>query len=566
MRDNILSNNHGEGSRLNKNMTSLDRDISKSQHSLIKNHFADLHSDNNQLSLNTKNPANETGLPNELKAGIENLSGHSLDDVKVNYNSSKPAQLQAHAYAQGTEIHLAPGQERHLPHEAWHVVQQKQGRVKPTVQLKDTVNINDDTSLEKEADVMGSKALQMNIFDTITKQTTVNQNNPELNNQDNVTQRKLIFHTPKNTKKNKKHNKGWRSFENTVFESGSLTEDEIKAINIKILQQACSDIPTLQERMEESNNNSVIVERGLHCDQQDSESLEYTPESEPHLTIKFVTLGGANKASFHVFAKKVEDSWNYSHVQANNEDAKKLLEEVDNVQGDMELDDDPISEGEQAVYSNGVLQHPNDKKLLDQLWVEGDIEGLINLGHSLMQEGDEVALDLVEDIKVLVSEMQAQREANSYSGNTTQFKQNEQTNGGAQVIQLGKKGNKKQEKQKAAAKNKRRSEQSKADRNAFRALQYETTSKQDARSKQKAARKFKGNLAHGFGDSNSGKQGKTKAGLKSINKEVAEKKKADKLAKRQAAAKKKHQEWLDRQDRDDRGGAGNGHGVLVSDN
>jgi hypothetical protein len=27
-----------------------------------------------------------------------------------------------------------PGQEQHLPHEAWHVVQQKQGRVKPTGQ------------------------------------------------------------------------------------------------------------------------------------------------------------------------------------------------------------------------------------------------------------------------------------------------------------------------------------------------------------------------------------------------------------------------------------------------
>ncbi|HAP61901.1 MAG TPA: hypothetical protein DCR93_21180, partial [Cytophagales bacterium] len=36
----------------------------------------------------------------------------------------------------GTDIHLAPGQQKHLPHEAWHVVQQKQGRVKPTLQPK----------------------------------------------------------------------------------------------------------------------------------------------------------------------------------------------------------------------------------------------------------------------------------------------------------------------------------------------------------------------------------------------------------------------------------------------
>lgn len=109
---------------------------------------------------------NNTGLPDNLKSGIENLSGHSMDDVKVHYNSSKPAQLNAHAYAQGTNIHLASGQEKHLPHEAWHVIQQKQGRVKPTIQTKG-VAINDDKSLEKEADVMGSKALQMKEKSTI---------------------------------------------------------------------------------------------------------------------------------------------------------------------------------------------------------------------------------------------------------------------------------------------------------------------------------------------------------------------------------------------------------------
>lgn len=103
---------------------------------------------------------NNTGLPDNLKAGIENLSGYSMDDVKVHYNSDKPAQLQAHAYAQGTDIHIGPGQEKHLPHEAWHVVQQKQGRVKPTVQMKGGEQVNDDAGLEKEADVMGEKALQ----------------------------------------------------------------------------------------------------------------------------------------------------------------------------------------------------------------------------------------------------------------------------------------------------------------------------------------------------------------------------------------------------------------------
>ncbi len=101
---------------------------------------------------------NRTGLPDQLKSGIETLSGYSMDDVKVHYNSSKPAQLNAHAYAQGNQIHLGAGQERHLPHEAWHVVQQKQGRVRPTLQMKGGVGVNDDAGLEREADVMGAKA------------------------------------------------------------------------------------------------------------------------------------------------------------------------------------------------------------------------------------------------------------------------------------------------------------------------------------------------------------------------------------------------------------------------
>ncbi len=116
---------------------------------------------------------NTTGLPDKLKSGIEHLSGIDISDVKVHYNSSQPTQLNAYAFAQGNQIHIAPGQEKHLPHEAWHVVQQKQGRVKPTKQLKGKVNINDDTGLEKEADVMGTKALQMY---PITQNFSISQN------------------------------------------------------------------------------------------------------------------------------------------------------------------------------------------------------------------------------------------------------------------------------------------------------------------------------------------------------------------------------------------------------
>ena len=102
----------------------------------------------------------DTGLSDQIKMGIENLSGYSLDDVKVHYNSDKPAQLQALAYTQGTDIYVASGQEKYLPHEAWHVVQQKQGRVYPTIQ-SNGMNINQDNVLEYEADIMGEKALSI---------------------------------------------------------------------------------------------------------------------------------------------------------------------------------------------------------------------------------------------------------------------------------------------------------------------------------------------------------------------------------------------------------------------
>lgn len=103
--------------------------------------------------------ANRSGLPDQLKSGVEQLAGVSMDDVRVHHNSPRPAALQAQAYAQGSEIHLGPGQAHHLPHEAWHVAQQKQGRVQPTMQVSG-VPVNDAAGLEHEADVMGRRALQ----------------------------------------------------------------------------------------------------------------------------------------------------------------------------------------------------------------------------------------------------------------------------------------------------------------------------------------------------------------------------------------------------------------------
>jgi Domain of unknown function (DUF4157) len=112
-----------------------------------------------QLKQEEGSGRNDTGLPDRLKAGIESLSGMSLDGVRVHYNSAQPAQLNALAYAQGDQIHVGPGQEKHLPHEAWHVVQQAQGRVKPTMQMKDGVAAKDDQTQEHESALAGVRAV-----------------------------------------------------------------------------------------------------------------------------------------------------------------------------------------------------------------------------------------------------------------------------------------------------------------------------------------------------------------------------------------------------------------------
>ena len=109
------------------------------------------------------NHKNNTGIPDDLKLGMENLTGISLNDVRVHRNSNEPSNFSALAYAKGSNIHLGPGQEKHLPHELGHIVQQKQGRVKPTMQVNENIKINDDNNLEKDADNLGDKALQTSI-------------------------------------------------------------------------------------------------------------------------------------------------------------------------------------------------------------------------------------------------------------------------------------------------------------------------------------------------------------------------------------------------------------------
>ena len=101
---------------------------------------------------------NMTGIPTQMKLDFERRSGLSFDDVRVHYNSDKPAKIGALAYTRAPQVFIAPRQELQLKHELGHVVQQKQGLVQPTKYIKGAA-INDSTDMEKRANHIFSQPI-----------------------------------------------------------------------------------------------------------------------------------------------------------------------------------------------------------------------------------------------------------------------------------------------------------------------------------------------------------------------------------------------------------------------
>ena len=100
-------------------------------------------------------------LPADLATSMGAAFGADFGDVQLHRGSSAATQMGARAFASGSDIHLAPGQDitgqagrELLGHELTHVVQQRAGRV--STQAKG--GLNRDSSLEAEADVLGAKA------------------------------------------------------------------------------------------------------------------------------------------------------------------------------------------------------------------------------------------------------------------------------------------------------------------------------------------------------------------------------------------------------------------------
>ena len=134
----------------------------------------------------TDGNSNKASLPQNLVDGFKGSTGHDLSNVDVHYNSPEPENMGALAYAQGNDIYLSPSQEQHLPHEAAHIVQQREGRVKPTGEINGQP-LNDEPSLESEADAMGAQALQMKTSNAAT---------PNGNDESEVVSQRIVQRVP----------------------------------------------------------------------------------------------------------------------------------------------------------------------------------------------------------------------------------------------------------------------------------------------------------------------------------------------------------------------------------
>lgn len=99
-----------------------------------------------------------------VRTRMESSFGTDFSDVRI-HEGSHVSQLGAEAYAQGANVHFAPGNFdpaspkglELLGHELAHVVQQRAGRVAVSAQARGG-SINDDPGLEAEADHAGARA------------------------------------------------------------------------------------------------------------------------------------------------------------------------------------------------------------------------------------------------------------------------------------------------------------------------------------------------------------------------------------------------------------------------
>lgn len=131
------------------------------------------HLDDNEETTTNASEGTKTKMPQGMQMKMETALGSDFSNVNIHVNSEKASQIGALAYTQGSDIHFAKGQyapessrgQELLGHELTHIVQQREGKVQPTTEVKG-MPVNDSHSLEQEADVMGRKAAQTEVNQT----------------------------------------------------------------------------------------------------------------------------------------------------------------------------------------------------------------------------------------------------------------------------------------------------------------------------------------------------------------------------------------------------------------
>jgi hypothetical protein len=104
-------------------------------------------------------------LPKAVQAQMEDSLGADFTGVKIVPESAAAPRIRANAFTQAETVHFAPGKydpasaagKELIGHELAHVVQQRQGRVRPSFQGQGLA-INTDRGLETEADRLGKAA------------------------------------------------------------------------------------------------------------------------------------------------------------------------------------------------------------------------------------------------------------------------------------------------------------------------------------------------------------------------------------------------------------------------
>ncbi len=117
-----------------------------------------------KTSFKRKIPAAKGKLPDEVQARASNIFSTNFDSVNILENSQMAQKMGAQAFTQGNNVHFAPGKYNPkskegmelIGHELAHIVQQRNGKVKPTG-VENGNAVNTDKGLEKEADEMGKK-------------------------------------------------------------------------------------------------------------------------------------------------------------------------------------------------------------------------------------------------------------------------------------------------------------------------------------------------------------------------------------------------------------------------